>query len=1174
MSEVVHHVNADVLKQLLQGQLSQEQAQQFETHVLECPTCLASVSRLLEDQTLLGSPANLQNDSQTEANSVLQRLLERLRSSPSLESVMETATLSPKKSEWEKAAPLQPYPFLEAPQEDGELGRLGSYRVLQVLGTGGMGMVFLAEDVQLQRQVALKVLKSQISADPELKERFLGEARAMAAVHHDNVATIFQVDQANGVPYLAMELLQGEPMDQMLKERGLDVNRVVQFGQQIAEGLDAAHERGLIHRDIKPANLWVQTGHRERIKILDFGLAKSLEGDGHQTKSGTILGTPAFMAPEQVNGEAVDGRTDLFSLGATLYLMTTGNHPFQGNNVSALLLAVTQHNPRPVHEVNPGVPQELSDLIMSLLAKAPVDRPQSAHEVAQRLARIASEMSQTLAIPAATESNPDLASAVTATRQRKPTGSRKRGVVLWALLALLLLGVGGYALVSQIIRVKTDKGTLVIETDDPNVEVTVRKGGAVIVDKTGKREIELTVGKYEIELAERKDGLRLSTKSFTIVRAGKTIVKVTLEPVKDPGKPPVVVNKRSPFDDLKREDIDPYELKMAGHGDPANAPKELVAIFGDSRLKHWTMSMDAAWSPDGKELATLGSNGIVRVWSTETYRQVRSFRAEGSLAKALAYSPDGKYLAIGGHYRPLQILDAQTGEALARFVPGKASEVLTALAWSPDGKTLCSGHENGEVVIWDARNGKALHVLSEHSNHIRSVVYSPDGSFVASAAVGEKRTIVWSTQTGKEKLTLTNDEKISSNVAFSPDGKMLASAVNRADVKLWSVESAKEIPLLKSTSGGFQQVAFTPDGQQLIAGGANLQTWDLKTGKVVSTWEGAVAFRFAISPDGKRVAVRHYSSRVQDSSARIWDLRKGERCDQIRGHSSRVAAVQCHPDGKSFASVGADGTVYVWSTSTGKPRVAFRGHLTSFGGANALDHSPDGNQIATVGSDNIRIWDSTSGNELHVISMKVYDLCFSPDGRFLAAGSDDKSVRMWNTSTGKEERIFEGHTLQVATVVFSPDGQFVVSGSYDESVKIWDVKTGKEVRSFKAGNQVSALSFNSDGSLLAAGERGVTIRIWDFRTGKALHTLTGSGVTSYLYGLAFSPDGRTLAASSRVGTVQLWDVQTGKELKKWQLQPTMGLIDDVTFTPDGRHLLTANGNGTIYVLRLEPPPAK
>jgi urea transport system substrate-binding protein len=288
----------------------------------------------------------------------------------------------------ETGAPAEYASFLAEPLSLGELGWLAHYRVLKLLGRGGMGMVFEAEDVHLRRVVALKVILPEYAAHPAARERFLREARAGAALKSDHVVTVYQVGQDRDTPFLAMELLQGQTLEDRLLQGGpLPVPEALRIGREISAGLAAAHAQGVVHRDVKPSNVWLEapTG---RVKLLDFGLARAAGPKSDLTRIGDPVGTPEFMSPEQARGEQVDARSDLFSLGAVLYAVCSGHKPFTGNSVMAVLTALAVGTPRPLRELNPAVPAELEGLVGRLLAKDPADRPGSAEEVRAALEAI------------------------------------------------------------------------------------------------------------------------------------------------------------------------------------------------------------------------------------------------------------------------------------------------------------------------------------------------------------------------------------------------------------------------------------------------------------------------------------------------------------------------------------------------------------------------------------------------------------------------------------------------------------------------------------------------------------------------------------------------------------------------------------------------------------------
>jgi serine/threonine protein kinase len=291
--------------------------------------------------------------------------------------------------------------FLGPAQAKDELGRLGGFRILEILGCGGMGVVFRGEDPRLGRQVAIKAMLPHLAVSSSSQQRFLREARAAAGLEHDHIVPILQIGEDRGMPFIVMPFLKGEPLDRRIqREPLLPIAEVLRIGREVATGLAIAHAAGLVHRDIKPGNIWLESsgdsGGRPsfttaegsltvRVKILDFGLARAARQGPGLTREGAIIGTPAFMAPEQARGEAVDARCDLFSLGVVLYRLCTGKQPFEGDDaVSTLLAVVTEHPPSP-HKLNPGVPQGLSALVMQLMQKDPAQRPASAEEVAAAL---------------------------------------------------------------------------------------------------------------------------------------------------------------------------------------------------------------------------------------------------------------------------------------------------------------------------------------------------------------------------------------------------------------------------------------------------------------------------------------------------------------------------------------------------------------------------------------------------------------------------------------------------------------------------------------------------------------------------------------------------------------------------------------------------------------------
>ncbi len=379
---------------LLSGRPLAADAEPLLEHLENCDTCASRLrdSALADDLApLLRNARDLTATPMPEAVRGLAERLSRLRPCDTLPHPGEYDTGGAGKENGPSVAAAR-YPFLEPAESPDELGRLGRYRVLRVLGEGGMGVVFVAEDPRLGRKVALKTMLPQIARSANARQRFLREARTIAAVEHDHIVPIFEVDEANGVPYLAMPLLKGQSLAAYLKEQGatgavgepLPVPEIWRIGREMAAGLAAAHDTGVIHRDIKPGNVWLE-GEHLRVRILDFGLARAEREDQVLTQPGSIVGTPAYMSPEQAEGLRVDARGDLFSLGCVLYRLCTGRTAFHRATTTATLHAVRYEEPPPPHDLNPAIPLALSDLIVRLLAKDPEARPGSAREVGHAL---------------------------------------------------------------------------------------------------------------------------------------------------------------------------------------------------------------------------------------------------------------------------------------------------------------------------------------------------------------------------------------------------------------------------------------------------------------------------------------------------------------------------------------------------------------------------------------------------------------------------------------------------------------------------------------------------------------------------------------------------------------------------------------------------------------------
>jgi WD40 repeat protein len=705
----------------------------------------------------------------------------------------------------------------EAPDEPDWAGGLGHYKVLGVLGRGGMGVVLKGFDRALHRVVAIKVMAPQLASSAGARKRFVREARAAAAVRNEHVVNIHAVEDVNRLPYLVMEYVAGKSLQQRIDRDGpLALEETLRIGAQVARGLAAAHAEGLIHRDIKPANILLENGV-ERVKITDFGLARAAD-EGGASQNGVVAGTPQYMAPEQARGEPLDHRADLFSLGSVLYAMCTGRAPFPAGPTLAVLRDVCEGTPPPIEEVNPAAPAWLTEIVARLHAKDPARRFASAAEVADLLA----ERLARLRRPAA-----------------RPAPRRRR--LLFAAAALLVIvgglgvseAVGVTRLSSAVVRVLTPDGTLIVESDDSQVRVTVEGDGGLLITGAGPQEVRLRPGSYRFRAS--KDGKTVREELLTISRGGRQVVKVSGEggPARQPAPPP------APFQ---------------GHTDPV---------------------LCLAISPDGRRALSGSADNTVRLWDVTSGQEVRRFLGHTDDVNAVAFSADGKRAVSAGRDRTVRVWDVETGAAV-RVFRGHTEPVLSA-ALDAGGRLAVSGGQDGTVRLWDVAGGTEVRSLAGHEGWVAAVAISPDGERVLSG--GHDGTVrVWD-RAGKELHRLEGHTREVYAVAFSPDGRRAASGGNDALVRLWDVESGQALGRLAGHANAVIRVAFSADGRQVLSASSQyeavdqtLRVWDAASGREVFRCGGAATDRVgcaAFAPDGK-LALTGGS----DPTLRRWSLSK------------------------------------------------------------------------------------------------------------------------------------------------------------------------------------------------------------------------------------------------------------------------------------------------------------
>jgi|GEM_PF-1024351 len=599
--------------------------------------------------------------------------------------------------------------------------------------------------------------------------------------------------------------------------------------------------------------------------------------------------------------------------------------------------------------------------------------------------------------------------------------------------------------------------------------------------------------------------------------------------------------------------------------------KKLTTLEG-----HTEVILSVAYSPDGKLLASCGMDKTVRLWDTQTGKEVK--KVEGSQAEfySVAFSPDSKLLATGSgsEDHTVTIWNIEAGETVHSFEL-EEGESIFSVAFSPDGKLIAAGGSNNKIHIWSLETGELLKTLEQHTDSVSSVAFSPNGNLLASASM-DKTVLLWNPQMGEVVRKLEENTEPKTEIKFSPDGSLLATAGNGKTIRIWEVESGKLAQKLDGEAETVYGLAFSPDGKILASSGDNgkLLIWDVKTGKLLKTLEGhsGTIYTLASRPDGKTIA-----SAGDDKKVIIWGLEGAiqqtqekkktkteyEKIRTLEGHTEGIYAIAVSSDGKLLASGSWDKTVRIWDISTGNLICKLEGHKDAIF---AVAFSPDSKTVASASSDKtVKLWNAYTGELLKTLegfSEPMWTVAYSPDGTLLATAGLGKSITLFDAQSGAPLGTLDGHTEGVFSVAFSPNGKLLLSTSADKTIRLWDVKAKKLLRTFEGHTEyVLSGAFSPDGKLVASAGTDKTIRVWNVETGELVHILEGH--TNNLRQLLFAPNGKTLISSSEDKTVKIWDVETGKCLKT--LEGHTDTVYSVAISPNGRLLFSAGADKTIVV---------
>jgi WD40 repeat protein/serine/threonine protein kinase len=1066
----------------------------------------------------------------------------------------------------------------------------GRFEIRRPLGYGAHGIVFLAYDPVLRREVALKVPRPDAIMTDELRQRFLREAQAAAALDHPHVVPIHEAGHVGAACYLVEAYCRGPSLAGWLKERGepLPADEAATLVAILADGVAHAHARGILHRDLKPSNILLDCPPKEvpgvgcqvsgrcfenagalagpRLgavsgdprttlgfvpKISDFGLAKFSDGGREHTASGTLIGTVGYMAPEQAAGCAnkVGPQADVYSLGAVLYELLTGRMPFLGETPLSVLQQVQFAEPIQPRRLRSSIPRDLETLCLKCLEKRPRDRYQTAAALAADLRRFLRREpieARPISAPQRTwrwcRRNPSLAGA---------TGAAALGLILFAVVS------ASFAWYQTRANERLELGARQLEAEKQQTQAALERAEQHYV--AAQRQSTFSALDRGLSLCEQGDvarGMLWLARSLTMASVASEL-----------------------------PDENRNELEHAIRSNLAAWHAELHPLR--TLIPHEADVESLAFSPDCTMLMTDEADGNVKLWDVHTGRQVVPALRHPANVLCAAFSPCGNVVLTGCADGMARIWTITTGELVGE--PLLHSSAVYAVAFNDDGSRVFTGTDP-ELRVWDTTTRRVVQgPLVQPPGAVLTARFLP-GSRRLVTGSWDHRARLWDVEEGKLIAELSHDGPVCS-FDVSPDRSLIVTASHDHTAHFWNAHTGASVGSPLNHPDQVMTVAFAQDGQSVITlcSDQKLRVWEVQSGEItarpLSLPNETVQFTAAVSDDTGLIAT---AGRGED--VRLWNRKRGQNdflakevawkdansifaensSDPFFEHADAVRDVECSPDGQYILTGCMDYAARLWNLAAGRQVGPSLMHE-----ARVLDvaFSPSGNVLLTCSADRTaRLWDAASGKTLVSPLMhpdKVNSVAFHPDGRTVITGCEDGVVRFWNVGDGQllSDRMLR-HGSAIQGLSFTPDGSLIIVSEKNCAVRVWDAHSAVELPGHMPhpGN-VLKMAVSPDGRTVLSGSNDATARLWNLATREQM----GASLPhcSSLHGVAFSPDGRLALSGSNDRTARLWDVASQRPIGPPIFHDHK--VSAVAFATIGNRFFTGTRAGRVHVWNLASP---